>query len=39
MAAINASLINRCKFKCQTVLSARFDEQDEDGQMLDEIQI
>ena len=39
MAAINASLINRCIFKCQAVLSARFDKQHEDGQMLYEFQI
>ena len=29
--------MNQNKFKYQTVFSARFDKQDEDGQMLDEI--
>ena len=29
--------MNQNKFKDQTVFSARFDKQDEDGQILDEI--
>ena len=29
--------MNQNKFKYQTVFSARFDKQDEDGQILDEI--
>ena len=37
MAASYDKLITRHKFKCQTVFSARFDKQDEDGQLLDEI--
>ena len=39
MATFYARLINQYKFKCQTVLSARFDKQDEDVQMLDEIEL
>ena len=36
IAAIYATLFNQFKFICQTVFSARFDKQDEDGQILDE---
>ena len=38
MSIIYARIINQFKFKYQTVFSARFDEQDEDGQLLDEIE-
>ena len=31
--------MNQNKFKYQTVFSARFDKQDEDGQILDEIEL
>ena len=36
LAVIYARLINQYKFKYQTVFSARFDKQDEDGQLLEE---
>ena len=36
LSVIYARLINQYKFKYQTVLSARFDKQDEDNQVLDE---
>ena len=36
MSIIYARLINQYKFRYQTVFSARFDKQDEDGQLLDE---
>ena len=36
MAIIYARLINQYKFRYQTVFLARFDKQDEDGQLLDE---
>ena len=36
LAMIYARLINQYKFKYQTVFSARFDQQDEDGELLDE---
>ena len=39
LAVIYARLINQNKFKYQTVFSARFDEQDEDGQLLDETEL
>ena len=39
MSIIYARLINQYKFKYQTVFSARFDKQDEDGQLLDEIEL
>ena len=39
MAAIYDRLINQYKFKKQTIFSARFDKQDEDGQMLDQIEL
>ena len=39
MSLIYARLINQYKFKYQTVFSARFDKQDEDGQLLDEIEL
>ena len=39
LAVICARLINQYKFKYQTVFSARFDKQDEDGQLLDEIEL
>ena len=38
MANIYAEIINQCKFNYQTVFSARFDKQDEDDQVLDEIE-
>ena len=37
MATTYARLRNQYKFNYQTVFSARYDGQDEDGQMLDEI--
>ena len=37
LATLNARLINRYKLKIQTVFSAKFDQQDEDGQILIEI--
>ena len=39
LAVIYARLINQYKFKYQTVFSARFDEQDEDNQVLDETEL
>ena len=39
MSIIYARLINQYKFKYQTVFSAGFDKQDEDGQLLDEIEL
>ena len=39
LAVLYARLINQYKFKYQTVFSARFDKQDEDGQLLDEIEL
>ena len=39
ISVIYARLINQYKFKYQTVFSARFDKQDEDGQLLEEIEI
>ena len=39
MAIIYARLINQYKFRYQTVFSARFDKQDEDGQLLDETEL
>ena len=39
LAMIYARLINQYKFKYQTVFSARFDEQDEDNQLLDETEL
>ena len=36
---IYARLINQYKFRYQTVFSARFDKQDEDGQLLDETEL
>ena len=39
MAIIYARLINQFKFKYQVVFSARFDKQDEDGQLLDETEL
>ena len=36
MATVYARLTNQYKFKYQTVISARFDKQDEDNQVLDE---
>ena len=39
MAIIYARLINQYKFKYQIVFSARFDKQDEDGLLLDEIEM
>ena len=34
-----ARLLNQYKIKCQTVLSARFDKEDEDNQALDETEV
>ena len=34
----DAGLIKQLKFKYQTVFSARFDKQDEDNRVLDEIE-
>ena len=39
LAVIYARLINQYKFKYQTVFSARFDRQDEDGEILDETEL
>ena len=39
MAIIYARLINQYKFRYQTVFSARFDKQDEDGLLLDETEL
>ena len=39
MSIIYARLINRHKFRYQTVFSARFDKQDEDNQLLDETEL
>ena len=39
IANIYANFINQKKFKCQTVFSTRFDKQDEDEQVLDELAI
>ena len=36
---VYARVINRYKFKYQTVFSARFDKQDEDNQVLDETEL
>ena len=38
-AMIYARLLNQYKFKYQTVFSARFDQQDEDGELLDETEL
>ena len=39
MAIIYSRLINQYKFRYQTVFSARFDKQDEDGLLLDETEL
>ena len=39
LSVIYARLINRYKFKHQTVFSERFDKQDEDNQALDETEL
>ena len=39
LSVIYARLINQYKFKYQTVFSARFDKQNEDGQLLDETEL
>ena len=39
MSIIYARLINQFKFRYQVVFSARFDKQDEDGQLLDETEL
>ena len=39
LAMIYARLINQYKFEYQTVFSARFDQQDEDGELLDETEL
>ena len=38
MATIYDKLSNQCKVKYQTVFLSRFDEQNEDGQMIDQIE-
>ena len=37
MGIVQTRLINQCKYQNQTVVSATFDKQGEDGLMLDEI--
>ena len=39
LAAINTKILNQYMFKHQTVFSARFDKQDADGQILDEMEL
>ena len=39
MATIYAKLISQFKFKYQCSFLARFDKQDEDGELLDEIEL
>ena len=39
LSVIYARLINQYKFRYQTVFSARFDKQNEDGQLLDETEV
>ena len=39
MSIICSRLINQYNFRYQTVFSARFDKQDEDGQLLDETEL
>ena len=39
LAMIYARLLNQNKFKYQTVFSARFDQQDEDSQLLEETEL
>ena len=39
LAMIYARLMNQYKFKYQTVFSARFDKQAEDGEFLDETEL
>ena len=39
LSVIYARLINQYKFRCQTVVSARFDKQDENNQVLDETEL
>ena len=39
LSSIYAPLMNQYKFRYQTVFSARFDKQDEDGQLLDETEL
>ena len=39
LAMIDARLINQYKFKYQTVFSARFHKQDEDGELLEETEL
>ena len=39
LSVIYGRLINQYKFKYQTVFSARFDKQDEDNQVIDEIEL
>ena len=39
LAVIYARLINQCKFRYQTVFSARFDKQDENNRVLDETEL
>ena len=38
-SVIYARIINQCKFKYQTIFSARFDKQGEDNQVLDETEL
>ena len=39
MATIYANLISQFKFKYQCTFLARFDKQDEDGELVDEIEL
>ena len=39
LSIICARLVNQYKYKYQTVFSARFDKQNEDGQLLDETEL
>ena len=39
LSMIYARLMNRYKFRYQTVFTARFDKQDEDNQVLDETEL
>ena len=39
IATMYAKLINQNKIKYQTIIPARFDKQDKDGQVLDEIEL
>ena len=39
LSVIYARLLNQCKFKYQTVFSAKFDKQNEDNQVMDETEL